>query len=650
MKRLILPTLALTTVLAALAPAHADPRIATRLYLGTDVVVVHGRAGIESTIAFADDEKIENIAVGDSAAWQVTPNKRANLLFVKPAANRARTNMTVVTDQHTYLFDLVSAPAAPAVYMLRFSYPARPHAVEPKLAAAALAAATTIVAKPLSPAPDPAALNFAWLPHGDKRLLPDRSFDDGHSTFLQWPKDATLPAILVRESNGIEGPVNYTVRGDYIVVEGVPDQLILRQGKQIATLTPAAHREAPDSMTATPRTTLADAITPSRPFAHVAGWSAMNRDTTTARPNRLILQPLGEIDPRSLLDERSLIDASRNAFPIVAGNRAKKDSFGLVAGGGVALLLGGLTFWSMSGHRAMPHPQDAQPALPVAAPLMPGTLPIAPPVPPSRSLMMPSVPSIAMTPVAKPAPAPVMVFDAGSAPAQTAAQAAISPTPSTAAAVRRGVAAGGSDNDQFANRVGDGEVQVASAQQLSDPSMTVTQGTLIPAVLETAIDTDLPGYVRALVSRDVRSFDGKQVLIPRSSRLIGQYKSGLAAGQTRAYVIWTRLIRPDGASVALASPAVDFAGNSGLVGKVDGHFMQRFGSAALLSVVGGLGALGSSGTSVILSGGGQSAASVAAQRDTAIPPTIKVAQGQPIRVFTARDLDFSTVAPLVASK
>ncbi len=376
----------------------------------------------------------------------------------------------------------------------------------------------------------------------------------------------------------------------------------------------------------------------------------MNRDTTIATPNRLILQPLGEIDPRSLLDERSLIDASRNAFPIVARNRAAKDSFGLVAGGGVALLLGGLTFWSMSGHRAPLHSQAMQPALPIAAPLLPGTLPLSRPSTPGRSLMMPSVPSIAITPTEKPAPAPVMVYDAGTAPAQTAAQSAASPIPGAAVAARPGAAGGGSDNDQFANRVGDGEVQVASAQQLSNPAMTVTQGTLIPAVLETAIDTDLPGYVRALVSRDVRSFDGTQVLIPRSSRLIGQYKSGLAAGQTRAYVIWTRLIRPDGASVALASPAVDFAGNSGLAGKVDGHFMQRFGSAVLLSVVSGLGALGSSGTSVVLSGGGQSAASVAAQRDTAIPPTIRVAQGQPIRIFTARDLDFSTVAPVAASR
>jgi type IV secretion system protein VirB10 len=199
-----------------------------------------------------------------------------------------------------------------------------------------------------------------------------------------------------------------------------------------------------------------------------------------------------------------------------------------------------------------------------------------------------------------------------------------------------------SENEAFGARVGGGGVDVASASRMADPANTVTQGTLIPAILETAIDSDLPGYVRAVVSQDVRSFDGSRVLIPRSTRLIGQYKSGLSAGQTRAYVMWTRLIRPDGASVALASPAIDFAGRTGLTGQVNSHFMKRFGSAMLMSVVGGLGTL-AGGTSVTLSSG-QSAASVAAQRDSTIPPTIRVPQGQPIRVFTARDLDFSTVA------
>jgi type IV secretion system protein VirB10 len=179
---------------------------------------------------------------------------------------------------------------------------------------------------------------------------------------------------------------------------------------------------------------------------------------------------------------------------------------------------------------------------------------------------------------------------------------------------------------------------------MADPASTVSQGTLIPAVLETAINSDLPGYVRAVVSQDVRSFDGTRILIPRSSRLIGQYKSGLASGQTRAYVLWSRLIRPDGVSVAIASPGTDEAGQSGLAGQVDNHFFKRFGSALLLSVVGAASAVGTGGSSVLApGGGGLGAAGVAAQQSGGIPPTVRVRQGQPIRVFTARDLDFSRV-------
>ena len=219
----------------AAAAAHADPRITTHFYQPSSIVTLYGRAGIESTIAFADDERIENIAVGNSAAWQVTPNKRANLLFVKPVGPRAHTNMTVITDQRTYLFDLVSSAAASPVYMLRFSYPTPPRAPVAIVPAVPEAAVTVAEAVP-APPPSPPDLNFDWRTRGDKALLPARFFDDGHSTFLQWPKDATLPAILVREANGIEGPVNFTVKGNYIVVEGVPPELILRSGKQMATL------------------------------------------------------------------------------------------------------------------------------------------------------------------------------------------------------------------------------------------------------------------------------------------------------------------------------------------------------------------------------------------------------------------------------
>jgi type IV secretion system protein VirB10 len=107
-------------------------------------------------------------------------------------------------------------------------------------------------------------------------------------------------------------------------------------------------------------------------------------------------------------------------------------------------------------------------------------------------------------------------------------------------------------------------------------------------------------------------------------------------------VIWSRLIRPDGVSVNLGSPAIAFGGETGLPGKVNSHFFERFGSAMLLSVVGGLSTLATSGSSVVI-GGGQSAAAAAVQQSGSVGPTIRVRQGEPIRVFTAKDLDFSQV-------
>jgi type IV secretion system protein VirB10 len=358
--------------------------------------------------------------------------------------------------------------------------------------------------------------------------------------------------------------------------------------------------------------------------------------TSTREP--ILLRPINDTDPRILAEPQQLSLASRNAYPLVAQNmRRGSDSLGLAAGAGIALLLGGATFWSMSRSRVAPPPAP-RPVAAAPAPTLLTPAPVAQPLPTQpRPAAIPLPTSGSITAVAA-AASPAMVFDGSQAPS------VIAPTaPGTAARpgdTKAASAAGGDADDQFALRVG-GSADVASAERMRDPANTVIQGTLIPAVLETAIDTDLPGYVRAVVSRDVKSFDGDHVLIPRSSRLIGQYKSGLQAGQTRAFVIWTRLIRPDGVSVSLGSPAVDFSGRAGLDGKVNTHFFQRFGSAVLLSVVGGLSAVGNA--SVIVSGG-QSAASVAAQRDTQIAPTVKVPQGQPIRVFTARDLDFSTVA------
>ncbi len=233
--------------LALAAPAAADNRLQTFVYDANTVVRVDGKVKVQTTIKFAPDEVIENVAIGDSAAWQVQPNKAQTILFVKPLEPAARTNMTVVTDKRTYLFDLVSSPKTSALYVLQFRYPelekkaeeARLAAIAEAEALAAKAAAAPEMTAAGIPA-DPTKLNFAWASAGTPDLLPMRAFDDGAAVFLTWPQGVSVPAILVSNEAGEEGPVNYTVRGDTVVVDGVPPQLILRSGRDTATLTNTA--------------------------------------------------------------------------------------------------------------------------------------------------------------------------------------------------------------------------------------------------------------------------------------------------------------------------------------------------------------------------------------------------------------------------
>jgi len=354
-------------------------------------------------------------------------------------------------------------------------------------------------------------------------------------------------------------------------------------------------------------------------------------------------------DPREEATAEVIDLASRTAYPVVAQRKGRSDALGLAAGVGFVAVLGAATLWGLDAARMSPD-QPAQPpaqaAAPAAAPAVPPPTPEqqaaiaaaqADPAPTPVYAAQPG--QFAVAPVSNPYASPTMVFDAGTLPMPVAVAAA--PGGTTAPATP---ASDGSAND-FASRIGGVGGGTASASSNFDPKTTITQGTMIPAVLETAINTDVPGYVRAVVSQDVRSFDGTRMLVPRGSRLIGQYQSGLQQGQKRAYVIWTTLIRPDGVSVSLASPGTAFDGSGGLPGNVNTHFFQRFGSAMLLSVIGGLGTIASGGTSVIL-GGGQNAAATALQQNGTIAPTVRVRMGEPIRVFTARNLDFSTAPRL----
>ncbi|WOC15623.1 type IV secretion system protein VirB10 [Pseudochrobactrum sp. MP213Fo] len=219
-------------------------------------------------------------------------------------------------------------------------------------------------------------------------------------------------------------------------------------------------------------------------------------------------------------------------------------------------------------------------------------------------------------------------------------------------------------NNKFINSVSQNTNPSETAIKLNRTDALVVEGTLIPGLLETAINSDLPGQIRAITSQDVYSFDGRRVLIPQGTRLIGEYQSQILEGQKRILVMWTRLIRDDGVSVRLKSIGTDSLGRSGLTGDVDNKWLQRFGSAALISMVGvGMDYMASRGASdnpwYMQSNADMARAHL--QKDIAkttndlanqalgknlyIPPTITVNQGERIFVYVRQDLDFSNLYP-----
>jgi type IV secretion system protein VirB10 len=217
-----------------------------------------------------------------------------------------------------------------------------------------------------------------------------------------------------------------------------------------------------------------------------------------------------------------------------------------------------------------------------------------------------------------------------------------------------GMGGGESSNDgnlAFAAAQANTDVDTAHAIKLQHPEMLIAQGTMIAGILETAIQSDLPGMLRAIVSEDIYGFDGTELLIPRGSRLIGRYKSGLVRGQVRVFVMWNRILRTDGVSINLGSYGTDDLGRSGLDGDLDTHFLERFGSSILLSMIDtgmqiGANSLDNQNSSTVAIESGQdvsSAAQVALENSIAIPPTIHVDQGKRIKVFVSKDLDFSTI-------
>lgn len=137
----------------------------------------------------------------------------------------------------------------------------------------------------------------------------------------------------------------------------------------------------------------------------------------------------------------------------------------------------------------------------------------------------------------------------------------------------------------FVPEIPNSSASLVEATKLPYPERTIAQGKLIDSVLETAINTDFEGKVRAIVSRDVFADFGRQVLIPKGSRIIGSYSGSVQRGQTRVLINWERLIRPDAIDIQINSPASDQFGRSGVPGSVDNKYLELFNNSILLSLI-----------------------------------------------------------------
>ena len=202
-------------------PGLSDPHIQSVLYEPDEVVDLRGALGWQILLEFGPDERIENVSIGDAMAWQVTPNKRARNLFLKPLIKNATTNMTVVTDRRRYTFSLQTAPRQVTTpWVVRFEYPRE---------------IVEAVEEPLPPPPPPR--NFAYTFTGDQALRPARVWDDGSMTYFEFVDGQSIPAIFAGGPGKGESLVNSMTRGRVVVVQQTSGRFTLRTGKAYAAVT-----------------------------------------------------------------------------------------------------------------------------------------------------------------------------------------------------------------------------------------------------------------------------------------------------------------------------------------------------------------------------------------------------------------------------
>jgi len=199
------------------------------------------------------------------------------------------------------------------------------------------------------------------------------------------------------------------------------------------------------------------------------------------------------------------------------------------------------------------------------------------------------------------------------------------------------------------------KIEAGTAGRIHNRYLTLAKGTFINCILETKVDTTVPGMTSCRIPENIYSMDGRTVLVEAGSRMFGEYRGALAQGQDRVFVLWTQIHTPYGVVVDLDSPGTDPLGGAGHTGEVDFHWWRRFGNALLFSLIDDSfnfatmkASERSDGVSYYTTSQDSMSELIkeAMKQTGQIPPTIRINQGSRIGIFTARNIDMSSVYEL----
>ncbi len=246
-------------------PSASDPRIKTYVYAPDTVYSYKGFYRYQSSIELEYGEEIQQVAIGDSTGWQITP--AGHRLFLKPTDEDATTNMTIYTDKRIYFFELYAGEAnnirdTNLSFVARFVYPSsdgnqgaiRRYTNEQKDEASKLNKIGDFMSagdnNGIDPLENADFYNFNYTISGSTLISPLKIFDDGEFTYLQFNTvNADIPAIFQVDKAGDESLVNYRISGDYVVIERVSSQFTLRLGEYVTCIfnesKPLAKADAP---------------------------------------------------------------------------------------------------------------------------------------------------------------------------------------------------------------------------------------------------------------------------------------------------------------------------------------------------------------------------------------------------------------------